>query len=506
MLAEYPEEELLRAPYLYERFEAELIRNYLNQLTPENMLIGRYSNELETDSIEPRYQIDYQITEISDELKALWGSAGLIDELSIKPLNPYVANNFELLPIQTSDSSIPELIVENSLISSWYLQDKQFKQPRGGINLAILSPNAINSAKASVANKVLTAMLNEQLNEPLYDAALAGLGAELYSHMRGLSIKVSGYSEKLDALMERVVNELDSPLNDLALFERLKRATKEELSNSLKDKPYNRTFAALYQELLPGWSVEDQLSALEHLTLSEVIVQRDSLLREGELRLFTHGNLTKEQAKSLTNKVINAFASMKPLKVERLSAKIVPDANLTVQTPVKHTDNALLLYLQSDEESSRAEAEVILLNEILSTPFYTQLRTEQQLGYIVFSNYLPIADRPGIALVVQSPTANIEALQTAYKQFIAQWRQQLPIRLDAEIEDFKASVRARIASPSKRLSEETARLWREIDRDNGQFDSKEQLLKAIEQVGSEDLIRRIDQLLNHKLWITTVSA
>ena len=506
MLAEYPKEELLRAPYLFDRFEADRINNYLNQLIPENLLIGRYSNSLETDSIEPRYQIEYQIKDISNEQKALWGSAGLIDELSIKPLNPYVATNFELLPAQVSDSEIPELIIENSLISSWYLQDNQFKQPRGGINLAILSPNAINSAKASVSNKLLTAMLNEQLNEPLYDAALAGLGAELYSHMRGLSVKVSGYSDKLDTLMETVVDALNSPLNDVALFDRLKRATKEELSNSLKDKPYNRTFAALYQELLPGWSVEDQLSALEKLTLNDVLDQRDSLLNEGELRLFTHGNLTKEQASSLTNKLIKAFTSMKPLKVARLSAKTVPEGDLFTQAAVKHTDNALLLYLQSDDDSSRADAEVILLNEILSTPFYTQLRTEQQLGYIVFSNYLPIADRPGIALVVQSPSANSEELQTAYKQFIAAWRQQLPSKLEAEIEDFKASVRARIASPSKRLSEETARLWREIDRDNSQFDSKEKLLKAVNQVNSEDLIKRIDQLLNHKLWIATVSS
>lgn len=505
MLAEYPEEELLRAPYLFETFEADRITNYLNQLTPENLLIGRYSNSLDTDSIEPRYQIEYQLTEISKEQKQAWSKASVINELSIKPLNPYVATNFELLPTQNADDSKPKLIVENPLINSWYLQDNQFEQPRGGINLAILSPNASSSAKASVANKLLTAMLNEQLNEPVYDAALAGLGAELYNHMRGLSIKVSGYSDKLDRLMETLVDSLSLPLTDQALFERLKRATKEELNNSLKDKPYNRTFSALYQELLPGWSVEDQLSALDMLTLSDVIEQRDILLSEGELRLFTHGNLTQEQAKSLTTKVTSVFKSMQPVEVNKLSAKSIVSGDTTLQTSVEHTDNALLLYLQSKEESAQAEAEVILLNEILSTPFYTQLRTEQQLGYIVFSNYLPIADRPGIALVVQSPTATGEMLQTAYKQFIESWRQQLPGKLEAELESFKASVATRIASPSKRLSEETARLWREIDRDNSQFDTRERLLAAIGKVTAESLVARMDQMLEQKLWIKTVS-
>ncbi|MGB1173826.1 MAG: hypothetical protein ACPG4H_08870, partial [Marinobacterium sp.] len=63
------------------------------------------------------------------------------------------------------------------------------------------------------------------------------------------------------------------------------------------------------------------------------------------------------------------------------------------------------------------------------------------------------------------------------------------------------SLRSRIASPSKRLADETARLWREIDRDNLNFDTREQLLTALDTLTAEQILQRADQLLEHKLWI-----
>ena len=37
----------------------------------------------------------------------------------------------------------------------------------------------------------------------------------------------------------------------------------------------------------------------------------------------------------------------------------------------------------------------------LSSQFYTQLRTEEQLGYVVFSSAMPIIQVPGLVFVVR---------------------------------------------------------------------------------------------------------
>jgi secreted Zn-dependent insulinase-like peptidase len=414
-------------------------------------------------------------------------------------LNPYIADQFDLL--EESQADIPETVFQKGNLTALHKVDVSYKQPRGAINLAILSNKAQPDAAASVANSLLTDMINEQLNEALYDAALAGLNAELYPHLRGLSIKVSGYNQRLDRLLETLLNSLSLPLQDEALFARLKQNLKEDLANSLKEKPYNRTFALLYQELLDSWSSEEKLAVIDSMTLADLSKQKESLLAEGQLKLFIHGNISREQAELISSTVHSALSEMKSVKVSPIKAKSLAEGETTKSIAVAHTDSALLLYLQADSDTAQARVETALINELLSTPFYTQLRTEQQLGYVVFSNFLPIGETPGVGLTVQSPTADSQALKQAYSDFLSGWRAGLAAELEQNIDQYRESLRSRIASPSKRLADETARLWREIDRDNLNFDTREQLLAALDNLTSEQILKRADQLLERKLWI-----
>ena len=500
MMVDYPEAELIRASYAFDQFDAALINDYLSYMTPDNLVLGLYSQEVETDQQEPRYEIDYSIKTIDSALLERWRSPKSIPALSIKPLNPYIADQFDLL--EESQAELPETIFQKGNLTALHKVDVSYKQPRGAINLAILSNNAQPDAAASVANSLLTDMINEQLNEALYDAALAGLNAEIYPHLRGLSIKVSGYNQRLDRLLETLLRSLSMPLQDEALFARLKQNLKEDLANSLKEKPYNRTFALLYQELLDNsWSSEEKLAVIDSMTLADLSKQREKLLAEGQLKLFIHGNISREQAELISSTVHSALSAMKPANVNPIKANSLDDGETTKSISVAHTDSALLLYLQADSDTAQARVETALINELLSTPFYTQLRTEQQLGYVVFSNLLPIGETPGVGLTVQSPTADSQALRKAYSDFLSGWRAGLAAELEQNIEQYRASLRSRIASPSKRLADETERLWREIDRDNLNFDTREQLLTALDHLTPEQILKRADQLLERKLWI-----
>jgi len=499
MMVDYPEAELIRASYAFDQFDADLINEYLSYMTPDNLLLGLYSQQIETDQLEPRYEIDYSIEKIDIDLIERWKNPASIPALSIKPLNPYIADQFDLL--EETPTTTPETLFKKGNLTALHQIDVSFKQPRGAINLAILSNQAQPSAKASIANSLLTDMINEQLNESLYDAALAGLNAELYPHLRGLSIKVSGYNQRLGRLLSTLITSLNSPLQDEVLFERLKQNLKEDLANSLKEKPYNRTFAELYRELLGSWSSEEKLAAIESLTLSDLLEQRARLFAEGQLKLFIHGNISREQAELISTSVHSKFLAMSPAEVTPIIAKSVAQGETVKAISVAHTDTALLLYLQADSDTAQARVETALINELLSTPFYTQLRTEQQLGYVVFSNFLPIGETPGIGLTVQSPTADSQALKQAYSNFLAGWREELATELEQNMEQYRASLRSRIASPSKRLTDETARLWREIDRSNLNFDTREQLLTALDNLTPNQVLKRADQLLERKFWI-----
>jgi len=498
MLAEYPATEMLRAPYRFDEYRPNEIKGFLDLMVPERMILSRYSDTARTNSTETYYGIEYAISKVPDSLIERWSNPKEISQLSIKQLNPFVAKRFDLK--EGPVTSAPQRLTSSSTLELWHQLDTSFEQPRGAVNLALFTPAVIQSAESAVASTLLTRMLNEMENELLYDASLAGLSAQLYPHLRGISIKVSGYDDRLPELFVSQLKVLEEPLADEALFERLREDYREELLNSLKDKPYNRTFSKLYDEVMQGWSTEARLAALDTVELETLRSQRAKILRQGQLRLFVHGNLTEAEAMEIGAKVEQAFSDLQPIDIPQLVVtQLSNETSTSIQ--VDHSDSALLLYMQSESDAIAERAEVALLNEMLSAPFYSSLRTEQQLGYIVFSNYLPMNEQPGLALVAQSPVANAEQLREAFALFLTQWRAALPELLASELDAFKASLASRISTPSQRLADETARLWREIDRDNSVFDTREQMLAAIEQVDTEALLSRMDQLLNRQLWV-----
>lgn len=502
MLSEYPAEEMLRAPYRFDEYRPTEILEFLDLMTPQRMILTRYNDQAKTDSREGFYGIEYAISAVPDTLVSRWSNPPVIADLSIKALNPFIAQRFELK--EGEQRSTPQQLIQNAKMELWHLLDTSFEQPRGAVNLALFTPAVMRSAQSAVASTLLTRMLNELETELLYDASLAGLSAEIYPHMRGLSIKVSGYDDRLPELFTSQLQALNLPLEDEALFERIRQDYREELQNSLKDKPYNRTFSQLYDQLMEGWSSVERLDALDNLSLEDLQTQRSNLLAEGQIRILVHGNLSADEALSIGQQVETTFASMQPLPIPQLSVSQLSGVEST-SISVDHSDRALLLYLQSDASSIEQRTEVALLNEMLSAPFYTSLRTEQQLGYIVFSNFLPMNEQPGIALVAQSPVADIDKLKVAYTEFLSGWREQLPALLETQLDEFKASLASRISTPSQRLGDETSRLWREIDRENPAFDTREQMLAALEQIDATRLVARFDQLMQRQLWVASAN-
>ena len=85
-------------------------------------------------------------------------------------------------------------------------------------------------------------------------------------------------------------------------------------------------------------------------------------------------------------------------------------------------------------------AHMLLLGEMLAAPFYTSLRTEKQLGYVVAafaSNHLRV---PGLAMIVQSPSADAETIKSEMTGFLADYSEQVASLTEGDLQRYKASV------------------------------------------------------------------
>ena len=136
-----------------------------------------------------------------------------------------------------------------------------------------------------------------------------------------------------------------------------------------------------------------------------------------------------------------------------------------------------------------------LLIQLVSAPFYLELRTRQQLGYVVFANDASMLEVPGLSFVVQSPGTPAPELEAIIRFFLESFAKNLKTMTKDTFEMHKAGVLARILEVEKTLSERTERYWEEIDRRQYTFDSRMRLADAVRKVEQKSFLGFVSKVL-----------
>ncbi|WP_409523227.1 insulinase family protein [Nitrincola sp. MINF-07-Sa-05] len=497
MQQRYPTQHLLNAGYHFGEFDADMIQRYLNDITPEQMLLTRQAQDLETDQTEVRYNVGYKLTPLASEQLSRWQEPEANPALVVRSSNRFIPTDLALVEREQAVDT-PELLLQEPGASLWFQQDQQFELPKSDFFFALMSRPVAQSVENAVMIDLYIRMVNDELNEPLYDAMLAGLSASLYPHLRGFSLRLSGYSPKQPLLLDELLQVLKAPTADLARFDRVKKQMQESLINQAQEAPTQLSFQKLYTMLMTRWSTEDKLTALEEIKLQDLMAFTPLIYEKAELRMLAHGNLTSDTARGMADKVAAQLIA------EADEGFVIPVIQLPSDEPLietldlAHHDAVLNLYLQGRNSSIEERAAVALLNEIISTPFYSELRTEKQFGYIVFSNYLPLRDVPGISLVVQSSVADPLELMPHFTDFLERMRELINDASDESLEQFRQSLRSRLLQPDNTLADRSSRYWRELDRD-GSFTTHYQIADAVSGLDKETLLDTLHALQKRQL-------
>ena len=105
----------------------------------------------------------------------------------------------------------------------------------------------------------------------------------------------------------------------------------------------------------------------------------------------------------------------------------------------------------------------------------------------MYATAFEILETPALGLVVQSPEADAGAIDRAVQAFSADFESRLAELDDNRLNREKQAVISQLLQQDRQLGEVSGRYWREIDRNNEDFDSREQLAEAIRKVSLEDL-------------------
>ena len=153
-------------------------------------------------------------------------------------------------------------------------------------------------------------------------------------------------------------------------------------------------------------------------------------------------------------------------------------------------------YLQGADKSLRERAYMSLLSQIIQTPFFSDLRTVQQMGYVVFSHYIPVGRVPGIMFVIQSPDVVPDDMNAAVEVFLENFPDWLAERVNSdEFEAYKSGITGQLLKKYDSLGEKSEVYWTAIDQKEFNFDSREVLAQEIEKIDRQSFDQFVQNLL-----------
>ena len=167
--------------------------------------------------------------------------------------------------------------------------------------------------------------------------------------------------------------------------------------------------------------------------------------------------------------------------------KPVPGQTLVVQKDIEVADVALVDVHVHPEASYRQLARAAVLKSHFSNVAFDKLRTEEQLAYAVGGTATQLEDYVGFAMYIQTPVKGVADMQARFDSFKQQYAKELD-NLSAEaFAQLKASTLVTLKEPPKNLQAEVSPLLSDWYREKFSFDSKQQLIAAVEQVTLEDV-------------------
>ena len=484
---EYASEHIIAGDYLLDKPDLALVKDMLAYFTPHNMRLKLIHQSVETTKQAQWYATPYQTKAISEQRLSRFTSPAPIAQLKLPQANRYLPDCKGPKNLQ-AQYKIPQRIVAQEGLALWFGQDHKFRQPKGDCFLTFDCAASANGINISTYKRLWVALLNEKLKQKYYQANLAGMHFHLYPHQGGFSLQTNGFSVRQLEFCHQLLAQIVLTEDFSSSFEQVKANQYQALGNSLLNKPINRLFSRLSVLIQQyNYAPIDMAQIMANATVQDVLETKQQLLDSFYLEGMMFGNWEIDDTHEVFAKVLQFRSEHKingPLQKGLADIRNLPSQIHSVEC--QHNDDAVVAYYQAPSASIKDTALTILLEQLIATPFFNQMRTERQLGYLVGSGYLPYNQYPGIALYIQSPHRTAEQLLTAIQQFIVEICSQLS-QYQTIWPSLKSSVIRQLNENDSNSSMQSQRLWVAIGNRDYEFTYHSRMIATIEQLTFADM-------------------
>ncbi len=505
LMHDYPPAEVLRGPFLYADFDARRLARFAGYLRLDNALITLTAPGVETDRESELYSAPYAVQPVSPGQLLKGGEVAWRDRLSLPRPNPYIPDSLALHGPEDPPAR-PVAVPLSGGDTLWHYPTVSFGTPKAVFEGRLVLPGR-RSLEQETLLELYMAMVRDSLSSQVYPAALAGLSFDLGRWENGLTVRLQGYSDKQDRLLETVLAAMAEPDWSSEQFQRVKASLGRNWRNVAKEWPISQAFNQLPALVRDDWLPREKAEVLEAITLNRLARFSETLFERGHANFYAAGNLLRGPAVDMAQAVAEHLQLGRrgtDRAIYRV-ARLVPAEPLPeFYQPVSHTDQAALLYVQGQADNLEERAMFALLQVATEAPFYSSLRTEQQLGYVVGNSLAPMHRVPGMVFYVQSPGTDTGGMKQAVDGFFARYQKAVADLDAATFERYREAVLTRIEEAPKNLGELAERHLASLRLGFEAFDFYPQLADAVRATTLDEFRAAYDRVLMDRragLWI-----
>jgi insulysin len=478
----YPLDVAERATTAYGEPDEAAYRRLLGALTPDNLLVALAAKGLPTDKKERIYGTAYSYKE----------ETGAAYEALAKPAKlPFAlpgANRF-----MPGDSCLqaerPLPLIAEPGVQLFYAADTEFQRPQTALLFRFVPVREIGTAASAALLRFYSACLNDSLDAVAGDASLAGIEFGSEATLEGFKLTTAGFGDS----PVRYATHIAGQLRTFTLTPQRFDAVKEAVLRTLRS--YNETEAyvlardrrdAMTREFhfLP----DELLARTESATWADVQAFAQRFFAAGKLEAVVHGHLPPDDAIAATRAVaakIGATAAAESALLRRRHLVLAPKEDVIDAGLVAGVNSAFVRdYLLPDDSLATRAAAVVLAN-FFGQPFYSELRTKQQLGYIVGSNAAVSVRQRYFTFVVQSSAYAPDELRKRAETFIAGIPALFAAVDDKQWATLVAGARSQLEEKPKSIRDKADLFFGRAYTYDGEWDRQPAALAALAQLTKE---------------------
>lgn len=472
-----------------DEMNAKLVKELLGKFTPENVnlaLASKDFDEKDSNKLNPYYKAKYAETAIPEAMRKAWAQASAGEEMHTPPALKYVPTSLAL--ISDSAGDIPKKLESTQGPEVWWLGKGMFALPKAQLRVKLtIAKELFGSPEHSALRRLHAELSNQGLEEPMEDLGACGLSWDLKDASDGYSISMDGYSEHIAALVSHVAAGIRMPPSDADRFMRAKQKLVVALEDTTSKMPYEHAMEAL--SVVSSNSVFsrlDMIAALKGTTLDAFKGYLADISKHGlRVQLLVTGNVDAAGAKHLSETLAAGLGASKVLPqseaAQSKALQVTRDVEVRMQNPIpKDSNNAVVNAYQFGVPDVADRVKLLMLGKMISQPAYDELRTKQQLGYVVFATMMPQLRVLELVMIVQGAKKAPDDIDARIEDVLGSFVHTLHNISAPAFKNWKASLRSTIDSKDANMGQEADRVWSQIASDELCFNRKQMALDYLD--------------------------